>query len=791
MKKRNSSGKYIAGLILLIALCVFGAFITTKGITKKKIGRASNIELGLDLAGGVSITYEVDGKNVSDSDMKDTVYKLQKRVEGYSTEAEVYQEGKDRINIEIPGVTDANKILDELGKPGTLSFAVQKQVKVKKNGKTTTQTTLDTVLTGQNVKKAKAVTNQNQTTGKKEYLVALEFDAKGTKAFAKATKANIGKPIYIIYDNQVISAPNVQEAITKGECTIDGMESYEAAENLASSIRIGSLPVKLNELRSNVVSAKLGVNAIQTTVKAGVIGFVLVCLIMIAFYAVPGMIACVALAIYMLMMLLALNGFNATLTLPGLAGIILGIGMAVDANVIIFARVKEELTAGKSVHASLKSGFQKAMSAIVDGNITTLIAAGVLWLRGSGTVKGFAQTLALGIVVSMFTALVITRLIIFAFYGAGIRNEKVYGRHLKERKPVDFLGKKKIFFIVSIILCLAGPVMMGVNHARGIGAMNYSLDFVGGTSTNVTFDKEYTLEEIDSQMIPSLEEITGDKNIQVQTVKDSNQVVFKTQTLDLEKREALASYLNENYGVEASDIATENISSTVSSEMRRDAVIAVIIATICMLLYIWFRFKDIRFATSAVIALMHDVLVVLGFYVIARVSVGNTFIACMLTIVGYSINGTIVIFDRIREALATKSRTEDLKDLVNRCITQTLTRTIYTNFTTFVMVVALYILGVSSIKEFAAPLMVGIICGGYTSVCITGALWYVMKTRLGEEAKAARAASGTKTVSVKAADKKEGTTSTESNAADTSADDSSKKKKGKKTSFKNKKSKKR
>ena len=342
MKKRNSSGKYIAGLILLIALCVFGAFITTKGITKKKIGRASNIELGLDLASGVSITYEVDGKNVSDSDMKDTVYKLQKRVEGYSTEAEVYQEGKDRINIEIPGVTDANKILDELGKPGTLSFAVQKQVKVKKNGKTTTQTTLDTVLTGQNVKKAKAVTNQNQTTGKKEYLVALEFDAKGTQAFAKATKANIGKPIYIIYDNQVISAPNVQEAITKGECTIDGMESYEAAENLASSIRIGSLPVKLNELRSNVVSAKLGVNAIQTTVKAGVIGFVLVCLIMIAFYAVPGMIACVALAIYMLMMLLALNGFNATLTLPGLAGIILGIGMAVDANVIIYARIQKE-----------------------------------------------------------------------------------------------------------------------------------------------------------------------------------------------------------------------------------------------------------------------------------------------------------------------------------------------------------------------------------------------------------------------------------------------------------------
>ena len=266
--------------------------------------------------------------------------------------------------------------------------------------------------------------------------------------------------------------------------------------------------------------------------------------------------------------------------------------------------------------------------------------------------------------------------------------------------------------------------------------MNYSLDFVGGTSTNVTFDKEYTLEEIDSQMIPSLEEITGDKNIQVQTVKDSNQVVFKTQTLDLEKREALASYLNENYGVEASDIATENISSTVSSEMRRDAVIAVSIATICMLLYIWFRFKDIRFATSAVVALMHDVLVVLGFYVIARVSVGNTFIACMLTIVGYSINGTIVIFDRIRENLhgIKKYSADELADIANESLTQTLSRSINTSLTTFVMVLLLFIFGHTSIREFSLPLMVGVLCGTYSSICIATELWYVMKLYLGKSA---------------------------------------------------------
>ena len=237
MKSKKKSWLVLIVVVLMIAAC---GYVSAYGYGKDHIGTAKNIKLGLDLAGGVNITYEADEDNPSSEDMNDTVYKLQQRVEAWSTEAEVYQEGKDRINIEIPGVTDANKILDELGKPGTLSFAVQKQVKVKQNGKTTTQTTLDTILTGQNVKKAKAVTNQNQTTGKKEYLVALEFDSKGTKAFAKATKANIGKPIYIIYDNQVISAPNVQEAITKGECTIDGMESYEAAENLASSIRIGS-----------------------------------------------------------------------------------------------------------------------------------------------------------------------------------------------------------------------------------------------------------------------------------------------------------------------------------------------------------------------------------------------------------------------------------------------------------------------------------------------------------------------------------------------------------------------
>ena len=526
--------------------------------------------------------------------------------------------------------------------------------------------------------------------------------------------------------------------ITDGQAIIEGNMSYEEAEQLASTIRIGGLSVELEEIRSNVVGAQLGEEAISTSLMAGAVGLAIVFVFMCVVYLLPGLASSLALVIYTGLILVLLNAFDITLTLPGIAGIILGIGMAVDANVIIFARVKEELTAGKSVKSALNAGFHKAMSAILDGNITTLIAAAVLWLKGSGTVKGFAQTLALGIVVSMFTALVITRMIVYAFYAVGIRNTKLYGRIKEERAPIDFLGKRKIFFAVSVAVILIGFVFMGVNAGTGKGALNYSLEFKGGTSTNVTFDKAYTLKEIDETMIPDLEKVTDDPNIQVQTVANSNQVIFKTQTLDLEKREAFAKYMADEFGVEEKDITTENISSTVSSEMRVDAIIAVAIATVFMLLYIWLRFKDIRFATSAVVALIHDVLVVLAFYVIARISVGNTFIACMLTIVGYSINATIVIFDRIREEMKTKKRTEELDTLVNRCITRTLTRSIYTSLTTFVMVAVLFVMGVSSIKEFALPLMVGIICGAYSSVCITGALWYVMKMKIGKKSESAK-----------------------------------------------------
>ena len=752
--------KGIVVLLLTLILTVFFCFTAAVGIGPTGTGAAKHINTGLDLAGGVSITYQAKESNPTSEEMSDTIYKLQKRVEQYSTEAQVYQEGSDRITVEIPGVTDADTILNDLGKPGSLYFITKEDADGNQNFTTgqdgyVLSRTMDeikesgsVVLEGSDVADAQGGAIQNQNTSAKEYVVSLTLTSDGENSgktkFAEATKNNVGKQIAIVYDNNIISAPNVNEEISGGKAQISGMSDLEEAQNLASYIRIGSLGLELEELRSSVVAAQLGEEAISTSLMAGAIGLAIVFVFMCMVYLLPGLASSLALVIYTGLILVLLNAFDITLTLPGIAGIILGIGMAVDANVIIFARVKEELTAGKSVKSALNAGFHKAMSAILDGNITTLIAAAVLWLKGSGTVKGFAQTLALGIVVSMFTALVITRMIVYAFYAVGIRNTKLYGRIKEESAPIDFLGKRKIFFAVSVVVILIGFVFMGVNAGTGKGVLNYSLEFKGGTSTNVTFDKAYTLKEIDETMIPDLEKVTDDPNIQVQTVANSNQVIFKTQTLDLEKREAFAKYMADKFGVEEKDITTENISSTVSSEMRVDAIIAVAIATVFMLLYIWLRFKDIRFATSAVVALIHDVLVVLAFYVIARISVGNTFIACMLTIVGYSINATIVIFDRIREEMKTKKRTEELDTLVNRCITRTLTRSIYTSLTTFVMVAVLFVMGVSSIKEFALPLMVGIICGAYSSVCITGALWYVMKTKIVKKAESAKAGTSKK-----------------------------------------------
>ena len=709
-----------AAVILAVILAAFVglAYYASIILSSTGIGEDMSIPLGLDLSGGVSITYQVVDENPSAEDMSDTIYKLQKRVDRYSTEASVYQVGDDRITVEIPGVQDANEILEDLGNPGSLEFQMPDGT---------------VFMTGDMVADAQAAT-QTDTYGNKEYVVALKLTDEGAKIFGEVTSENIGKNLPIVYDGETISYPRVQTAITGGEAQITGMADFEEAETLATQIRIGSLSLQLSELESSVVGAQLGSQAISTSLKAGAIGLAIVMVFMIIMYAVPGIAASLALAIYTTLVIATLYLFEITLTLPGIAGIILGIGMAVDANVIVFARVREEIATGKSVQTSMKIGFQKAMSAILDGNITTLIASVVLMALGSGTVKGFAYTLMIGIILSLFTAMVVTRYILYSLYALGLKSEKLYGR-AKERKSIDFIGKKAVFFTISGIIIAAGLISMGVHSATEGKALNYGLDFMGGTSTTADFGKDMTIEDIENDIVPYVEKVTGDSDVQATKVEGTTQVTIKTRTLSLDERQKLEDTLAENCDVDASTITSQSISSTISGEMRSDALKAVIVSCIFMLLYIWFRFKDIRFAASAILALVHDVLVVITVYALVRISVGSTFIACVLTIVGYSINDTIVIFDRIRENLALKTgkqTAEELREVANKSLTQTLSRSINTSITTFIMVVMLYILGVASIRDFSLPLMAGLVCGAYSSICIATELWYVMKVHLGK-----------------------------------------------------------
>lgn len=404
-------------LVIMLVIAAALSFVSYQGIGEGKTLSAGNIKQGLDLSGGVYIVYEADKEDVTAEEMQAAVSLIQGRMDWNGwTEAEVAQEGTNRIRVDIPGVENAEEAIREIGQTAQLSF-------VDETGKV--------LLTGDMVADATKQVGATQKGVNAEPYVALKFNDEGKQLFAEATAANIGKPIYIVMDGEVISAPMVQSAITTGEASITGNFTGESAEELASLIRAGSLPFNLNVIQMKNVGARLGADALATGVKAGAIGLALVLIFMLVVYKVLGFAADLALIIYVGLELILLNAFNITLTLPGIAGIILSVGMAVDANVVIFERLKEELVQGKTLRVAIKNGFSRALPVILDGNVTTLIAAVVLFFLGSGTVKGFATTLIMGIIISMFTALVITRLIVNGLMQGGCSNPKYYGMRSK------------------------------------------------------------------------------------------------------------------------------------------------------------------------------------------------------------------------------------------------------------------------------------------------------------------------------------------------------------------------
>lgn len=734
MKDKRKGLLQILLILAVIGLCTFTTLV---GFTKDHKGSAQNIKLGLDLAGGVSITYQAVGDNPTAKEMEDTRNMMQKRAEVYSTESSVVLGDENRITIDIPGVANAEEVLESLGKEGSLDFVAQDDITFEGEEQTKPVYT-KTICTGKDVKTAEANTQEDEVTRNRENVVTLKFKSKGTKKFAKATQEAFpeNKIIYIIYDGEILSNPQVKAEITNGEAVISGnFKTFDEAEELASMIRIGALPIELKEVQSEVVGANLGLDAIHTSLLAGAIGFGLIIIFMLIFYRLPGLAASIALILYLVMMLVVLNLLDVTLTLPGVAGIILNIGMAVDANVIIFTRIKEELAKGKTVQSGIKIGFDKALSAIVDGNVTTLIAAFVLYIKGSGTVKGFATTLAIGIVLSMFTALFITKILLNAMYALGVDEVKYFGVE-KQRKTIKFVENRGKFFLISGLLIVACVVCLAVNKVSGRcdgNILNYGLDFSGGTTFDITFNDDQKLDgDIKKEVEKIFMDESGSNDVIVSEIAGSNGLSVKSVELSEEQRNNVINTLLDKYSVEEKNIQNRNISASVSDEMRVDAVVAVLIAAFCMLLYIWLRFKDIVFAGSSILALLHDVLIVLLVYALTKISVGNTFIACMLTIVGYSINATIVIFDRIRENIGSRTSEEALTQVVNESVTQTLTRSINTTLTTFIMVLMLAILGVESVRDFAIPLLAGFICGGYSSVCIAGTLWFAIKKSQGK-----------------------------------------------------------
>ena len=721
-----------AVLVIIAFLLILGVAIYTAIFGVADRGKVEYIKLGLDLKGGLSVTYEIQEDDYSDKDLEDTKYKIEQRVEAYTNEYSVYEDGDKKITAEIPGVTNADEILNALNIEGKLEFLDPDNYTKWSKGQE-----YEAALTGDDIKNATAGIDSDNGN---DNVVQLAFTDEGAQKFADVTAANVGNIVYIIYDNKVVSAPTVQSAITGGSAEINKIGSYEEAEQLATTIRIGALPLTLKQVRSNIVGATLGSDAISTSLKAGAIGIALVFLIMIIVFRIPGLVASFALAFYTILDLLVLNLFNVTLTLPGIAGVILSVGMAVDANVIIFTRIKEELADGKSVKQAVKGGFHNALSAIIDGNVTTLIAALVLGIFGTGTIKGFAITLAIGVVLSVFTALAVSQSLLTALVNLGVTDAKYFGV-AREPKKTNFVKAGKFCMLGSLIVIIACFCMMPVNNKSKGSPLNFSFEFAGGTSLTVGFDKEYSLSEAEKDIVPVIAEAAGigEAGISVQTVSGTNEIVFKMPELsddgtDDSQMSKVRSALTDKLGADVKEANV--ISGSVSSEMSKNAIFSVILAAILMLIYIAIRFHDVKFGASAVIALLHDVAMVFCLYIILRLTVGNTCIACLLTIVGYSINATIIIFDRVRENIGVmKPKKATYKDIVNLSINQTFSRTIYTSLTTFVTIFVLYIMGVASIKEFALTLMAGVVIGAYSSVCITGPLWYYMKTKLGKTEK--------------------------------------------------------
>ena len=698
-------------IVLLVTCMVVLGYISFFGVGGGEILGVGNISLGLDLRGGVTILYEADVPNPSVEDMNAANNLIRRRLDerGY-TEATTGREGLRQLRVNIPGVGDPEQAVAELGQTALLTFANEEG---------------EVLLTGMDVARAQR-TMQEGPAGGAQVVVGLDFTSEGSRRFEQATRDNLGRSILIFLDDQLISAPVVQSVIIGGSAIIDGGGlggfTNEEALALANTINQGALPFGLTVASMNSVGAQLGADALDTSVLAGIIGIILVMVVMLALYRASGLGASIALLTYAFIMLIVISGFGITLTLPGIAGIVLSVGMALDANVIIFERIREEIATGRTLRSAVNAGFKRAFSAVVDCNITTLIAAGALFWQGTGPIQGFAVTLGLGIIVSMFSALVLTRLFVTSLVMVGVRSPKYFGASSDE-KPIyqlKVIQWRKKYLIASSLVLLVGIGSMAFNASQGRGPFNLDVEFSGGTSFQIDMGQPFN----NADLTAIIYEITGQPSPQVQSIGTDNQAMIRMHSIEAEERVALIEAISTRYGITSDAFIYADVSPTVSADMQRAAIWAVVVACVLMLIYITFRFKDPRMGISTVLTLMHDALLTVAVFAFLRIPLNYAFIAVLLTIIGYSINATIVIFDRIRENKSLQRL--DNASLVDLSSSQTLRRSILTTGTTLLMVLSLYIFGVQSIRDFALPIMIGLIFGTYSSVFLAGSFWYML-----------------------------------------------------------------
>ena len=695
------------------------------------------INLGLDLKGGMFLTMRVDMSKLPvtvdeakrSSIVDRTVEIIRKRIDQFGVkEPSIARQGKDRIIIELPGVTDRERALKLLGRTAQLEFKLVSDDQDLLNEAiagdvpegyelTKDEDGNDLLLEQVAVMTGEVLSDANIS--RDQYgrpSVKLDFTSAGARLFSNITGANKGRRLAIILDGEVYSAPVIRERISGGSAEITGNFSMDEAKDLSTVLRTGALPAPIVVAEERTVGPQLGADSVKSGVNATIVGGIAVVIFMIVYYFIGGLLANVALILNILLVLTALVILKATLTLPGIAGIGLTIGMAVDANVLINERIREELKQGKSTRTAINNGYSRAFPAILDSNVTTIIAAVLLVWLGSGPIKGFGMTLIIGLLASMFTSIVVTRMLIDVI-SLKWKNVPLKMLQLVPSTKFDFMKMRRIFYTISIVVIAIGLFVFSQKKDA-----NYGIDFVGGSLQELHFQQVVSVDEVRT-ILSDLGET--DAVIQ-QDKKDPLNVLIKTK--DNKSNEILAALAEKFPDNKAEILSVQSVGPVVGKLLKKNATVAMTLALLSICIYIWIRFRDFAYGIAGVISLFHDVLVAIAFCALTGRQIDLLIVTALMTIAGYSINDTIVTYDRIRENIRLMRKTS-FKDIINISINQTLGRTIWTSVTTIAIVLALFFFGGSVLHDFAFILLIGFVSGVYSTVFIASPLVYAWEKK--------------------------------------------------------------